>query len=177
MWPRSGEPGLYWPRIEKLLQHFGRLWPGGGYLTFPRGPSHRRTPSTTCTTRNTRTKGLDAPAHPRTRTKREPRTAFKDAPAARALTRTPDKPTTRTHHTPARVPPHAHPPHARPTRLPSERPTPPRASLRGSRGRGRRPCRARGRQGRRSRRRQRPRRHEPPRREPSGHACRGSPGA
>ena len=39
----------------------------GRYLTFPRGPSHRRTPSTTCTTRNTRTKGLDAPAHPRTR--------------------------------------------------------------------------------------------------------------
>ena len=45
---------------------------GPGYLTFPRAPKHRRTPSTTCNTRNTRTKGLDAPAHPRTRTKREP---------------------------------------------------------------------------------------------------------
>ena len=54
-----------------------------GYLTFPRAPKHRRTPSTTCNTRNTRTKGLDAPAHPRTRTKREPRTAFKHKDAKR----------------------------------------------------------------------------------------------
>ena len=75
------------------------------YLTFPRAPKHRRTPSTTCNTRNTRTKGLDAPAHPRTRTKREPRTAFKDAPAARALA------------------PQTNPPHAHTTRQPASRHT------------------------------------------------------